>query len=62
MVDANLGLIIMKCFDNMSVHVTANHGTAEISKKVRRWNGEAKKRVLVDCPDIVKNTLLQWVE
>ena len=44
----------MKWFDNMSVHITANHGTAVISNKVRPWNGQAKKHVLLDCPDIVK--------
>ena len=44
----------MKWFDNKPVHITANHGTAEILNKVRRWNGQAKKHVLVDCPDTVK--------
>ena len=44
----------MKWFDNKSVHVTANLGTADISHKVQRWDGKAKKHVMVDCPDIVK--------
>ena len=44
----------MKWFDNKSFHITANHETAEISNKVRRCNGQAKKYVLIDCPDIVK--------
>ena len=45
----------MKQFDNNSVYVTANRGTADISHKVQRWDGKAKKHVMVDCPNIVKN-------
>ena len=45
----------MKWFDNQSVHVTANRVTGDISHKVQRWDGKAKKHVMVDCPDILKN-------
>ena len=45
----------MKWFDNKSVRVTANRGTADISHKVQRWDGKAKRHVMVDCPDIAKN-------
>ena len=45
----------MKWFDNQSVHVTAYRGAGDISHKVQRWDGKAKKHVMVDCPDIAKN-------
>ena len=49
-----LCLMVMKWLDNKPVHVTSNHGTAEISSKVKCWDGRSKSHVLVDCPDIVK--------
>ena len=52
--DANSGLIIMKSFDNKSVHVTANRGTGYISHKIQRWDEKANKHAMVDFPDIVK--------
>ena len=44
----------MKWFDNKAVQVTSNHGTADISSQVKRWDGKTKKHMMVDCPDIVK--------
>ena len=53
-VDANSGIIITKWFDNKSVHIVSNNGTAGISSQVQRWDGKAKKHIMVDRPDIVK--------
>ena len=54
-VDANSGLMVMKWLDNKPVSCLHQiMETAEISSKVKRWDGRSKSHVLVDCPDIVK--------
>ena len=52
--DANSAIIVMKWFDNKTIHLVSNYCTSAASSQVKRWDGSKKKNVLIDCPDIVK--------
>ena len=53
-VDANLGLVIVRCFDNSAVQLSSAHTALEPVTTVQRWDRKAHKHVNVNCPAIVK--------
>ena len=51
--DLNSGVIIVKWFDNSSVHLASNFVGVEPMSTVSRWCSKEKSKVAVQCPNIV---------
>ena len=51
--DLNSGIIVAKWMDNNAVHVASDFVGVEPIGTVKRWSGEQKSKIDVECPQLV---------
>ena len=53
--DTDNSILICEWLDSKIVCVTSNVHSVEPTHKVKRWDGKAKKRIEIPCPQLIKS-------
>ncbi len=51
--DLNSGVILAKWMDNNAVHLASNYVGVQPVAHVKRWSGEVKRKIEINCPQMV---------